>query len=181
VNFLSQMLPGFRHVRAPLISGYIWLFVAWLLLAGELPLKHESTVYRHAYELGEAAGPIGLALVASVAAYLVGSLVQVFFSSLGNGFAALNRSPFGRSWHAALGDTITLKQLLKPPLLEPESVGWIEGDQQTKARLRSLAEVELADSQETLVNAVGEAEEEVMKGLKSVDSPLTREDVYLEA
>lgn len=173
------MLPGFRHVRAPLISGYIWLFVAWLLLSGDLPQKRESAVYRHAYELGEAAGPIGLALVASVTAYLVGSLVQVSLSSLADAFAALNRNRFRRSWHATLNHAITIKQLLEPPLLEPEAIGWIEGDEQTKARLRSLAEAELGDSQETLLNAVGRAEEEVTRGLESVNSLLAREDVYV--
>src|SRR3954454_16403610 len=98
MNFLSQMLPGFRHVRAPLFSGYIWLFVAWLLLAGDFPHKQESPVYRYAYELGETVGPVGVALVASVAAYLVGSLVQIILTSLVDGLRALNRRRFRRKW-----------------------------------------------------------------------------------
>jgi diacylglycerol kinase len=105
-----------------------------------------------------------------VAAYLVGSLVQVSLSSLGDGFAALKRNRFRRNWYAALGHTITIEQLLSPPLLEPEAIGWIEGDEQTKNRLRSLTEVQLAASQEDLSNAVGLAEKKVANGLVSVHS-----------
>lgn len=27
----QSLLPGFRHLRAPLIAGYIWLLAFWLL------------------------------------------------------------------------------------------------------------------------------------------------------
>lgn len=179
MNFLSQMLPGFRHVRAPLISGYIWLFVAWLLLSDELPRKHESAVYGQAYELGEAVGTIGLALVASITAYLVGSLVQVVIASLADGFSALRRSGFRRHWYGSVASRVTAWEVLAPPLLDPEGIGWFDGDGQTKARLRSLTESQLADSQEALRNAVGAAEEQVTNGLNSVRSSIRRDAAYV--
>jgi hypothetical protein len=179
VNFLSQMLPGFRHVRAPLISGYIWLVVAWLLLSDELPRKHDSPVYRRIYELGEAAGPIALALVASVGAYLIGSLAQAALSALADEASSLWRNRFRRHWYTKLPQVLPVEMLLAPPLLDSDSVGWIEGNRQTKARLRSLANMQLNECQKVLTEAEEEAEGKVTQGLYAAGSNLEREDIQV--
>jgi hypothetical protein len=36
---LAQILPGFRDFRAPLVTGYLWLLAAWILLGKPLPSK----------------------------------------------------------------------------------------------------------------------------------------------
>jgi len=76
VTVFSSLLPGFREIRAPLIAGYLWLAVSWLLLSEDVPSRHDHGAFEDLWEIGDAISPIGLAAVASVAAYIVGSLVQ---------------------------------------------------------------------------------------------------------
>jgi hypothetical protein len=155
VNFLSQLLPGFRHVRAPLISGYLWLLAAWLLFADDLPRQHDSPVYGRAGELADAIGPVGVALVVSVAAYLVGSLVQFGLSSLGfwlSRFWRRIRRPrsvaiTGPAW-------LRIDHLLGAAYLARDDIGRLDGDVLARERLRDLAQTQLGPSGERLETAI---------------------------
>lgn len=73
---LSSLVPALREIRGPLVAGYLWLVCAWLLFEPVLPSRDSHSLYQRLATLGEAIGPVGLAVVASVAAYLVGSLFQ---------------------------------------------------------------------------------------------------------
>lgn len=71
---LSSLLPGIRHVRAPLVSGCCFLFSAWLVWGRHLPKPQEATgllgdVYGLATQLGH---PVVIAITGFVA-YLLGS------------------------------------------------------------------------------------------------------------
>lgn len=70
------LLPGLREIRAPLVAGYIWLVVGWLCLGSSLPSRETNATYGQLWVLIDAVGPIGAAVIASMAAYLIGSLVQ---------------------------------------------------------------------------------------------------------
>jgi len=82
VNLLSQLVPGFRELRAPLIAGYIWLFLLWLIFGESLPSESSDPVFERAWEAGDAAGKVILGAAFSVIAYLVGSLIQSVTSRL---------------------------------------------------------------------------------------------------
>jgi hypothetical protein len=41
---LMNLLPGLRELRAPLVSGYLWLISAWLLLGHLASAFHERLV-----------------------------------------------------------------------------------------------------------------------------------------
>lgn len=40
---LAQILPGFRDFKTPLITGYLWLVIVWILIAMPIPSKDETT------------------------------------------------------------------------------------------------------------------------------------------
>ena len=75
---LGYVLPGLRELRAPLAAGYLWLLFVWLVWGDTLPtnstLKDETPLDR-LYRLEPVISSIGLAVVASVAAYILGSIV----------------------------------------------------------------------------------------------------------
>jgi hypothetical protein len=78
---LGNVLPGLRELRAPLAAGYLWLVFAWIVWGDELPSKSEEeedfkrTPLDRFFELEPIVSSIGLAVVASVAAYVLGSIV----------------------------------------------------------------------------------------------------------
>jgi hypothetical protein len=74
---LSSLLPGVRELRGPLAAGYLWLVVFWLALGDELPTGEESksAALDRAYRLEPVLSAVGLAVVVSVAAYVIGSIV----------------------------------------------------------------------------------------------------------
>jgi hypothetical protein len=83
VRVLSNVMPGLREVRAPLAAGYLWLACFWLVFGDEVPTRSavEGPLER-LYELEPAVSDVGLAVVVSVAAYIIGSIVvdaQVLF------------------------------------------------------------------------------------------------------
>jgi hypothetical protein len=93
---LSSVLPGIRELRAPLAAGFIWLTTLWLVFANGAPTRDEAQgVYEATYRLGDALSAIGLGVVASFVAYLLGSLSQAVFSYplglMSRGSAALRR------------------------------------------------------------------------------------------
>lgn len=76
----SSLLPGVRHVRAPLVAGFLWLLGLWLLIAGHIPTKeHAPGGLRTLIDLGDRMGRISLGVVAAFAAYLLGTAAAQFF------------------------------------------------------------------------------------------------------
>jgi hypothetical protein len=78
---LSTLLPGIRELRAPLAAGYIWLLAGWIALEPHIPEAGSSTgLIASIYRLNDALSGFGLAVAASFAAYLIGSLSITLFS-----------------------------------------------------------------------------------------------------
>ena len=73
---LTSVMPGLRELRAPLAAGYIWLVWAWVVFADAIPSKEEVTEpLNRVYALEPVVSDLGRAVVASVAAYIVASIV----------------------------------------------------------------------------------------------------------
>lgn len=79
MSFFGSLIPGIREVRAPLVAGYLWLVCGWLLIEPHAPSPDGNSVYRRIAELAAVVGPVGRAIAASIAAYLIGSLIQASF------------------------------------------------------------------------------------------------------
>jgi hypothetical protein len=76
-----NLLPGLRDLRAPLVSGYLWLTALWLGLghAGWLPDKRppgDSEVAR-LWDLGGTLGKTVVLAVLTFIAYLIGSFLEI--------------------------------------------------------------------------------------------------------
>ena len=81
---LANLLPGLREIRAPVISGYLWLAFFFLALHSDLPTRaNAGAALRPLFELGDRLSVLGIATVASVAAYLVGSAMQEVIKLVG--------------------------------------------------------------------------------------------------
>lgn len=74
-------MPGLREIRGPLVAGYLWLFAAWLALEDRLPTSKSNETFERLWNLADSVGPIALAATASVAAYLIGSLLSAIFAA----------------------------------------------------------------------------------------------------
>lgn len=74
-RMLAQVLPGLRHLRAPLVSGALWLLVAWVLIGERIPSKTAATgLIARLYVLAEQLGkPVVLGAI-GLTAYMVGGL-----------------------------------------------------------------------------------------------------------
>jgi DNA-binding PadR family transcriptional regulator len=73
---LGNVLPGLRELRAPLAAGYLWLVIFWLIWGDKVPTKseHKAPPLDRLYGLEPIVSSFGLAVVASVTAYIVGSI-----------------------------------------------------------------------------------------------------------
>lgn len=72
---LSYLLPGLRHLRAPLAAGYLWLLAGYLALAPGFPTHAAATgVLADLYSLTESVGTPSLVAASAFSAYLVGLL-----------------------------------------------------------------------------------------------------------
>jgi hypothetical protein len=73
---LGNVLPGLRELRAPLAAGYLWLVTLWLVWGDKVPTGNERKAppLDRLYRLEPIVSSVGLAIVASVAAYVVGSI-----------------------------------------------------------------------------------------------------------
>jgi hypothetical protein len=103
-TMLANVLPGLRELRAPLAAGYLWLLFAWMVWGDKLPSKSEEvadparTPLDRFFELEPVVSSIGFAVLASVAAYVVGSIVIDVQTALGRTMgAALLRLIGGRA------------------------------------------------------------------------------------
>lgn len=74
---LTNLLPGLREIRAPLISGYLWLVFFFLAFHGDLPHRKDAhPALEPLFDLGHDLSALGIATVSGVVAYLVGSAFQ---------------------------------------------------------------------------------------------------------
>ena len=74
MQLLASALPGFRDIRAPLVAGYLWLVLVWIVLKPDIAAAPTNEVMRTVYDLATIVGPIWVGLAVSVAAYLIGSI-----------------------------------------------------------------------------------------------------------
>jgi hypothetical protein len=78
VSILASVVPGLRDVRGPLVAGYLWLLVAWLIVDPDPKFRDASGALRAVVNLAHAIGPFATAIAVSVAAYLIGAVSHVF-------------------------------------------------------------------------------------------------------
>lgn len=77
---LATLLPGIRHVRAPLAAGYLWLLALWTVAASHWPHRAEADgLAKTLYEASDQTSIVGKAVAASFIAYLLGSLSEAIF------------------------------------------------------------------------------------------------------
>lgn len=75
---LANLLPGFRDLRTPLITGYMWLFVLWLVVQPEIPDSRPADDFNaRVWDLVHLVGRPGCLAAVSVVAFLLGALFQV--------------------------------------------------------------------------------------------------------
>lgn len=179
MNFITQLLPGVRDIRGPLVAGYLWLFSGWLLLADYLPSRNTNVdAYTNVIEVGDSLGRVGIVAAVSVAAYLVGSLLQTIPSWLSGGFRVIRRFLESQAILAKLSGVMVFSPLdasailYKEPVFSPEKFRWIDGDEQTKHALRSLVEDRLNQCRRELGAALNTATDEVDDGVKLGEPPL---------
>jgi hypothetical protein len=89
-DVLAGLLPGLRELRAPLAAGYLWLLLLWLAFGDEFPSAgevHPGPVER-LYQLEPVISSLGLAVVASVGAYVVGSIAVDMTVAIGRFFSS---------------------------------------------------------------------------------------------
>lgn len=75
---LAQILPGFRDFRTPLVTGYLWIVVLWILVGMPLPDKNaKDGVMGVINAFGEFFTPTVYIAVLSFLAYVIGMLLMV--------------------------------------------------------------------------------------------------------
>jgi hypothetical protein len=75
---LAQILPGFRDFRTPLVTGYLWLVVLWMLVGMPLPDKDATAGVMGAINaFGNFLTPTVYVAVLSFFAYVMGMLLMV--------------------------------------------------------------------------------------------------------
>ena len=76
MQILANALPGFRDLRAPLIAGYMWLILAWLIVKPDVDHRPHDALAAAVYDLVNEVGQFWAAAAVGVAAYLVGVVSQ---------------------------------------------------------------------------------------------------------
>ena len=72
---LASLLPGVRHLRAPLAAGYLWLLLGWLVLHDEYErTDHSKGALKALLELDDDLSPIAFAVALSFLAYVMGTV-----------------------------------------------------------------------------------------------------------
>jgi len=105
---LMNLLPGLRELRAPLVSGYLWLISAWLFLGHRdwLPTRpSDHGEVARLWDLGDTLGKTVVLAAVSFIAYLIGSFLEMDPDGRMAAFLAplvlADRRPFylKRAWH----------------------------------------------------------------------------------
>jgi hypothetical protein len=100
---LTNLLPGIREMRAPLVAGYLWLVACWIVLEPHIPnSRPESAVLVTFYRLADRVSPVGLGVIASVTAYLLGSLSIAFSGNLLRFLFRTSVQPTAARWWSSL-------------------------------------------------------------------------------
>lgn len=177
MSFITQLLPGVRDIRGPLIAGYMWLLAGWLLFANSLPDRHEHPAYEHLFEVGDVLGPAGIAVITSVAAYLVGSLLQTvprWLAATGELLKSLLRRFYiisGASPVKSLSLDEAEELLDDPRIYSPVEHRWFDADRRTSRALADLVPGRLESCRETLRTSLQQAGEAVRTGATNAGLP----------
>lgn len=124
---LASVIPGLREIRAPLAAGYLWLLCAWLALSDAFPSEQEATgIYAAVFDLRDAVSAVGVAIVLSAAAYLVGAISEGLLGGLWRsqlGFGGVFYTPAVRSsWRpSARGASATTERRNRRAARRPRS------------------------------------------------------------
>lgn len=96
MNILASVLPGFRDLRTPLITGYLYLVLLWLLVGSDqlLPDDPSNTFQTRLQELSDQLDRVTQFAAVSVAAYLVGSIFSTLTVAI---FTRLSSSSFAEA------------------------------------------------------------------------------------
>ncbi|GAA3140079.1 hypothetical protein [Streptomyces echinatus] len=121
---LASLLPGIRELRAPLVTGYIYLLALLLLYGNKVPTNVAAdSPLKLPYDLvGWLGKPTAIA-VSTFVAYLVGSVLEVHAATVSRSFRKIRSHSklFKKRRHSLLpGDERGLKWLA--PELTPASV-----------------------------------------------------------
>jgi hypothetical protein len=83
-NMIANLIPGLRDIRAGLAAGYVWLTAIWLLVYDNVPTSAEEAtgVWQSIFQLEGAATALGIGVVLSFGAYLLGTASQAALDSL---------------------------------------------------------------------------------------------------
>lgn len=172
MNFITQLLPGLRDVRGPLIAGYLWLFAGWLFLGEPTPDQETAdAAYRPVLELGDALGRVGLAAVVSVAAYLIGSLFQAVVGGIDFTYKSLKerlrRFAYGTFSGLFLEPKSARELLYSAPVFSVDDFRRVDGDKGTAEALDDLVYTTLGSSMDVLNASLQAASGEVGAGVPS--------------
>jgi hypothetical protein len=76
---LASLLPGLRDVRTPLVVGYLWLVIGWLIWANDLPRRKPpgDGLIARIFELSQLLGLTATLAAVSFLAYVLGALLTV--------------------------------------------------------------------------------------------------------
>jgi hypothetical protein len=116
---LMHLLPGLRELRAPLVSGYLWLITAWLLLGhlDWLPSERPEGGGEVArlWDLGGILGKTVVLAAISFIAYLIGSFLEIGpdgkMSQIVRPFVLADRRP--RYWRVGEEAVIAARAVLR--------------------------------------------------------------------
>lgn len=93
LGLIETLLPGARHLRPALFSGFLWLLLGWLLISSQIPDRaHASGLMLQAYQLGNFFGPLGLVVGATALAFVLGTLTGPVVDGLARGMNGVERS-----------------------------------------------------------------------------------------
>ena len=75
---ISNLVPGFRSIRTPLATGYLYLVLLWLWVGGLIPPSQTADgLIARAYQRGGMLGPTTVLAAASVTAYVLGGILSI--------------------------------------------------------------------------------------------------------
>lgn len=74
---LSNLLPGLRDVRTPIVVGGLWLLWGWIVWSGDTVAPWLSRTFEHVEPLSRLLGAAAVAGSVSFAAYMLGSVMAI--------------------------------------------------------------------------------------------------------
>lgn len=157
----SALIPGLREVRGALVAGYLWLLAIWLCFADGLHGDQGKPGFQRLWEAGEAIGPVGRAAAASVAAYLIGALVQGALRSTVNVIRVRKRL-WSMRRHRGLGAErnaddqpwVSISKIVERPSEDFHRGLEVRGSSGSLSPLANLEEAELSEARDGVRGAV---------------------------